>query len=322
MNDSESYTNVDRATDRKLRSIEEIYIGTDRDNRLSQQVDWLLRKSDRAYEHLANGSMLPPECGGLMVIGDSGAGKTAAMRRAAEKHPLLAAQNARGELATVLAFSPGSLAGLGKSVAEAVGYPLESAKSADYAWAVARRHLGLGGIRTLLIDELQDIWNVSNRTERLKLQNVLRTLMINAANPISLVLSGRPSILEIADTDPQLRRRFHIIRFESLTTADTDLADYVIRKFSTDAGLTLRDEDSADLYRRLLHAAEYQFGWMTEIVREATEIALLEESLGLNREHFQTAYAYRMDKPAEENPFIAKNYRLVDVSRVTEFKAL
>ncbi|WP_186827041.1 hypothetical protein [Shimia ponticola] len=70
----------------------------------------------------------------------------------------------------------------------------------------------------------------------------------------------------------------------------------------------------------MLHAADYEFGLLTELIVQATVMCLTEETTGreLAVGHFAKTYHRRSGAPGGLNPFLAENFEHIDVRKLLE----
>jgi hypothetical protein len=207
-----------------LEKVRSLHISSDRDVALGKAVTRLLREAVSRRD-----PKLPPGAGNrregriLLVVGESGAGKTTTVEKVLSSHPALRGYAEVGSgcpLIRAAAPAPCTLNQLGRAISAALGYPYLGGTKENVVWDGVRRLLVERRILSIYIDELNNLTENANVVERRKVRDTLKSLCVDKDWPISLILSGLPSIEAFFGEDTQVERRERPIRFERLQVPD------------------------------------------------------------------------------------------------------
>ena len=280
---------------------------------------WLL---ERRRAELALGQAA--EARGIVVVGDSGSGKTTAAQRVVAR---IAAEGGIGpqDVTSFTVPSPASLKSVGVSALDALGYPLRANRTGAVIWQKVRDLLRARRTLVLILDEAQDLMRDQSARERQAVVNTLKSLMQNPAWPVSLVLAGiprlrnGPGLLDLLDHDPQLARRLYPIEFPAvgLPGPAGGIAE-LVGLYAAQAEVALAPGLIArDFADRLSQAGASQFGLVVEAIIDAIDLAL-HEGAALARPHFAAAYRRKTGAIDGLNPFLCEDFRRVDPWRLLE----
>ena len=159
----------ERVSDLKTR-----FIKTDSYRKLETEFDRLLR-----YRKAEQASGTCREARGLVVIGESGAGKTTSLRRLFERHPDLTLMNAETIQADVVSLSipsPATPKHVGLACLTALGYPLRRDRTTSIIWEQVH-HLKMRGTMFLHLDEAQDFSNNRSVSDMEAVINTVKSFM-------------------------------------------------------------------------------------------------------------------------------------------------
>jgi type II secretory pathway predicted ATPase ExeA len=264
----------------------------------------------------------------LFVIGETGAGKTRVVNEALDNLPELQATRTEmwtiSPVARVVAPSPMTLLQLGQEILHAIGYPMQRKVQESAIWREVRNQLKLRGVRVIHIDEGQHMLAWRNPQEMEKLANTLKNTMQRRDWPVWFVVSGLPELAAFVGQDRQIQRRSDILHLASLDPAkNSKLPEWIVLELvETHAGMTLGvkvgdGEQSlvpAEFLNRLCHAAWYQFGILTDLVRGAIEQALIRDPAAATVEHkdFVKAYKAFSGCPSHQNVMKVANWHEID----------
>lgn len=254
----------------------------------------------------------------LVVVGDSGAGKSAAIARLIASQPELQPRNlAVGPVVPIVSitapspFTPRALAM--EVMNQGLGYGMVRDIRENVAYSRLREQLRVRQVRILHIDEMQHALSANNPHEMQKLSDTLKNLMQHAENPVSLILSGLPSLVDFVKTDIQLQRRCRFVRFAPLSfPEDVEGLRMIVKTVSQGpADLTPVDLLADEFLARLCRAAGGQFGLVIQICRAAAEEAIRTGSEELNPKHYALAYAAGTGCAPDENLFTVRDWEFV-----------
>jgi len=300
----------------RLAPVRRRHVRTERDEEIRELFDDCL-----AALKVDTGEDLRAEARGLMVVGESGAGKSRLLERLFLEHPELPGYAKTGSgcpLVTVRVKSPASLASLGSELLKAMGYPLARDKKRWEIWRLVQTQIVRQGILAIHIDEAHDILK-TNAAEIEHIIDTFKTLMQDPHWPIILILSGTPELVRIANTDRQLGRRLSVYELHSIAAAThgEDIAE-LVADYAEKAGLRTSFVDRDALAARLIHAAANQFGATLELTFRAIRESFKEDAQALTVEHFARAYGKWTNCPSVMNPFVVDDWRTLDTKKLLQ----
>ncbi|WP_170167115.1 TniB family NTP-binding protein [Paracoccus methylarcula] len=266
---------------------------------------------DRRRAEIAEG--LNPEARGVAVIGNSGSGKSTAVTHFFRGHDTLRMLSHEDETADVASFlvpSPATLKGVGISCLSGLGYPLMRDRTAGIIWELVQSHLRELQVMFLHLDEAQDLMGSQSEREMLAVVNTLKSVMQNKHWPVSIVLSGLPTLKTLLNLDPQLGRRFTPVSFSQLDDInDGQNVCALIQQYAQAAVIECAEEvRTEDFVARLIHAAANEFGILIEIIIGAIEICMRRDESTLGKEHFVAEFLRRTGCVDDLNPFVRRDY--------------
>lgn len=264
------------------------------------------------------------EVHGLLIVAPSGAGKTTLVRNALHQHPsglrMLTEGEGHSDVVSMAVPSPATPKGVGLAMLEALGYPLRRDRSAHIIWQLVKTQFAERQVLFLHLDEAQDFSRHNNRGDQHAVISTLKSLMQSPKWPVGLILSGMPELLDLVNMDPQLARRLRPIEHRPLKTSlDGGMIVAAIRQYAAAARVRVEDKfGKPGFVKRLVHAADYCFGILAEIICEAIGEALLAEEDALSVKAFAACFARRSGCPDGLNPFIAEDYLAINVRKLLE----
>ena len=260
----------------------------------------------------------------IALVGGSGSGKSTLIRhlRDMRRDLVIADGEEPCEFASQLVPSPATMKFVGTAILHALGYPLARDKSAPVIWGMVADQLQRRKTLFLHLDEAQDLARFQTDRERQSVVNTLKSLMENRTWPVSLILSGTPELKRIINQDPQLARRIYPVAIPRLTVPrHVSAVVELTRRYAERATLTVgQDVATGDFAHRLLHAGDYEFGLVAEIIVQAACRALGARGLGatLSVEDFVAAYRDRTGAVPMLNPFLADDFIAINVRRILD----
>jgi hypothetical protein len=240
-----------------------------------------------------------------------------------EKHEALVGYGSLGTrcpLVTVRAPSPCTSKQLGRATLRQLGYPIERELPEHRIWEEVRARLKSTAIQIVHVDEMQHVTQVANAIEAQRVVNTLKALMVDPDWPVSLLLSGVPTLKSFLESDAQIFRRTRFVEFSPLKIPDdspeiTAMAETLVEK----AGLRLVLSDSTDFGSRLLHAVQLQFGAAVDLVLDTIYGALTRlratsplQVAEMNADDFAIAWRLRTGCAEDANPFLARAWHEID----------
>jgi type II secretory pathway predicted ATPase ExeA len=259
----------------RIASINSQYIGTKRDDQLNKLVDLLVENAAGA----ALGE--PGKRRALFVIGESGSGKSTAIRHLiANRTEFQPYEGGSGLLVKPMvsfdAPSPLTLRLLAKVGIEATGYPVFGRLQENEAWDLFKQRLQASRVLFLHIDEMQHAVKGNNPTKLQHLADTVKSLLQIRDWPLHIILSGVPSIVDFLGYDEQLKNRSMVMEFAPQTKAAADIVAAVVQRIvEKHAGMRLSENaKDEEFVHRLIHATHGAFGTIIQVVRAAVEHVL------------------------------------------------
>ena len=300
----------------KANDLRQIYISSERDEELQREINILVETVKNTIKNHRLGKVgKPPKSGVLVVTGESGAGKSTALMQALKNHsafPDYDGVDISDYIITTSTPASPTFGTLGCASLHAMGYPIKMTTPAPAAWQTFDAQLSASIWHFIHYDEFHDLLTVANAAEKQKIINMLKKHVNDRKHPVAYILSGTPKLIALMCEDPELRRRTRFLRLRSLDrVVDADEVAGWISQYCAKAGLA--ENLPSDIAPRLIHAADLQFGMVTEMICDATMIAFQEEDCAeLSLKHFAADYAQRNDVGDNLNPFKVEHWREVD----------
>lgn len=295
-----------------LEPLYSLHINTPWDAEMSAQLGRLLRQN-------AEGTPLPEavrftatgETRGILVIHDAGGCKSTLVDHCLSRHPVLR-EGPEGipRYLAVTVPSPATLKSLLRELIKTSGYPEISTRRE--AWSlleILQARIALLGVLVLWIDEAHDLFCVDEKS-------ILRAIksMMQGDTPVIPILSGTPKLEDIVRSDPQVYRRFSILRLPYLDPeGDQDTISHVIALYCAKA--RLRPPNTKDLPERLIHGARRLFGRCIENIIGAIEMALDRGGEQLEIDDFAAWWSLQEGNGTERNVFLATDWWNIDPDR-------
>ena len=311
------------------------YFGRPADERLRRHFDAFLEERAR-FVQAGPSEDVKREAQLIVATGETGAGKSRALRRLLLGTPRLApSEDGRVRPCVRLSVrAPATLKSVGLELSKVLGYPLSPETRENVVWAKVIEHLASAGTEVLVLEEFQNASSRANKDEAVRLRDTIKSLLIDE-HPVILVLSGLPEIVDFVRFDGQVRRRARFTAFETLDVEDAPFVTEAIASLARDADLALDDKAfRTNVVPRLVHAACGQLGNAVEMAIEAVLCALrprvpvhdaegeeVDEADGAPRESltvgdFASMFEERTDNMPFANPFLAKDWHLIDPTQV------
>ena len=263
----------------------------------------------------------------LFVIGDSGSGKSTAIKRIfARTSGLESFVDEYGQkIAPTFSFKapkPLTMKLLAKTGLRAIGYPIERDRQENEMWDLFREQLKQREVLWLNIDEMQHAVKGSGHTAVQDIADIVKNLLQLDDWPLNAILSGVTSLAAFLQfEDSQLRNRCRIVRFEPMTRG----ADTKRLKRAVEGVITVHAEMQAadavltdEFLHRLMHATGGAFGTSIQITREAIFIALRAGREQVLPEDFILFYGRASGCRPDENVFTAPNWHMIDPGKAIQ----
>lgn len=300
-----------RAKVDRMDGVRSKYLRTERDDQVDKALSFLV---DRGVSSLAMN-----EGRALVVLGESGAGKTTMLDRALRRHPAFEGYGVRGSgcpLVSVDVPSPCTLKQLGRETLRVLGYPLSADRSEHVTWELVREKLEMLDVHFLHFDEAHNVVRAANVVEAERVRNTLKNLLNARSRPVSLILSGTPDLARFLGEMAENRRRTRFLPLRSLSGGDVPQIAGMVADLAEVAGLAVEGPKDQSLAPRLIHAALGQLGAAIEMTHEAIYLALREDATALRIEHYAEVFVDRTGNSAAMNPFVAQAWADIDCGHV------
>ncbi|WP_170967865.1 ATP-binding protein [Rhizobium phaseoli] len=301
-----------RVADR-MAEINGRYIGLTRDGHLAAALEGLVASMSTPDPDEQDKRRI------VALVGESDAGKTTALKRhtadISALQPFVSGATTFKPFLKMLAPSPSSLDLVGAEMMRGVGYPVRRDAKLKGAWQQACDMLPRHRVGCIWIDEAQDAVETASIPEAKVIGNAFKNLVQMPDWPVRLILSGVQPLKTFLER-PQLKSRVTIVPFDQI--------DPVLNGDTIDTAMEMIIEDHAGLSRsreltkgaktyddfrlRLAHGCDKEFGSVVKTIRGVVELALLERTDLVTRDHFVRAYDMHAGKPPHENVFTAPNW--------------
>lgn len=299
-----------------LSELRSTYLMTHRDDELREQFELLLDESIA----VVGGKRVPGRS--LTVVGGSGAGKSMSIRTLlTEKKELAPFETEIGILMPIISMNapaPYSLKRLGQDLLRRMGVEPKRHLASQDVWSMVRHQLKLHQTHILHIDELQHVLPKTDGTGTNNVRDTLKDCMNGDDTdwPVSLLLSGLPSILDFVDEEKtwQQERRHKTMHFPTLTfPEDAGVVEHIIDRIACNAaGLKAKGLGKHEFLHQLAYAGRYEFGRVVDLVIYACVNAVDGRQKHLGIEHFSKAYSDQYACDPELNIFEATKWHEIE----------
>jgi len=289
------------------------YVRTERDKELELAISKLIVNA--AAEFNGTGEKLRI----LFVIGESGSGKTTAIRKHLfERKELQPRQTEYGEIIHPMvsfdAPKPLTIALLAKKGLEAIGYPLMARQlKENEIWDLFKHQLRERRVLFLHIDEMQHVMRGNGPTAIQHVADTIKSLTQIEGWPLHLILSGVPALGMFLFGEDQMRNRKSILNFREIVYPDNvALMRKIVRHIvEVHASLKADGITTEDAIHRLIHATKGGFGTMIQYTRAAVKQVLFEGKTTVGLDSFAKTYSDLSGCNPSENIFIARDFELI-----------
>lgn len=253
----------------------------------------------------------------IFVIGESGSGKTTAIRRQIALRPQFRPYfDGHGlEISPMVAFDapkPLTLKLLAKKGLEEAGYPVYGRKQENEMWDLFKEQIKERSILFLHIDEMQHVIRGNTPGEIHNIAAVVKSLLQIKDWPVHAIFSGVPNLARFLEKEEQLRNRSEIIKFEPMSfPADAGLIKTVMLRIVTvHAELEATSAlESNEFIQRLMHAADGAFGTIIQMVRTAVASVIYSNGTDVGPGDFARVYAAFTGCTPDRNVFLADDFK-------------
>jgi hypothetical protein len=260
---------------------------------------------------------------GAALIAPAGVGKTRLVKQVISEFEAVAeATGGRKYGHRILSVTvPGraTVKDTSKAILRKLGYPVESPREDDYLVRKLITLMEQQRYAGLHLDEFQDAGRHTTAENMQIFTKRFRNMMDDSQWPICLILTGTLEGKDFINLDPTLSRRLKPIEmlpinFGSDGKVLRDAAATLLGKSGINDDLGLFSEN--EFVKILIHASAYRFGVAIELIIEAIGAALMENEEAITLDHFAEAYYVRASCEDDQNPFVARNWKIIDSSKV------
>ena len=304
-----------------MERIKARFLHMDRDDQIEMVFQDLLDDLTlRADPKLPESEGNRREGGALVLVGESGAGKSLSLKRLVGRHPAFPGYMVpRSGCAAVYVRIPSFCTpkALGRITLRQLGLPIKGNPPSHIIWEMVYERIEKLKKVALHFDEMHNVTRYATDDEIDDIRNMIKTLVVSPTWPIILLISGLPEIVDLTQPITEIRWRCRPVEFRPLILPDgVSEIETAIEDLAKTANLIWNNPIHDALPARLIHAALYQIGTSIEVTQDAIRIALKAGSEGLTREHFAEAYTVRSGCLPSENPFVVPNWAEVDCTAV------
>lgn len=209
----------------KAKWLAERYLRMERDEKFGAKLEALFEKtSDGTTTDCPLRDPLNQETAGFSLIGPSGTGKTAILKRALKSQTAFrsASPEAGGNALLVTVPPEATSKSLAEEVARQTGYGAIAARANGYqAWGIVRHRLRLLGIRLLIIDEAHHLLRPGPGRDILGALQSLKHLL-QGEDSTAVILAGVDKLKQGLLQDPETARRFKPFELMRITEGSQD----------------------------------------------------------------------------------------------------
>lgn len=290
------------------------YITLERDRKIRERLDRLLSMDVNGQPLVTpNGDHADGERRGMAVVGGAGSGKTSLVNKAIDKHPDLQPSSAAPmPVVRITVPTPATSKSLGYEILKKTGYTeLAKSRTAWSIWNDVRTRFRLLGTVVLVIDEAQDMFPASSKSEAHDILRTLKSLMQDEG-AVAVILCGIETLFDRLSPDFQAERRFKKFELEPVdASTDAKLLRNLIATYCDIA--RIERPAGADLVERLAHAGRYRLGVCIEQIIAAIEIALMRGDTALESQHFAEAFFEQEACEVGRNVFLSPRWSAIDL---------
>lgn len=289
-----------------LRRVREVYVACGRDTALATGFK-------RFMEHYHSGrGEVREEADIYFLVGNSGAGKSAAIGRILREDPALKPVDTPYGRYTPYVSIKLKGYGLPRLVAGRIireaGYGQVNGDGQGEMWEGLNDALRSQRVFVVHIDEAQHLLkDKATSQQREELANAIKGASIDKHWPIAFVFSGLPKVMELSQTDEQVERRGGFTVFNDIDIAnESDLVKDIVDQMAKAVELDVEQLVKGDFLERLAHAADYRYARICQLTLSAIQEALHKDRGTLDIKNYVRAYERRtlaMGRP-DMNPFV------------------
>lgn len=260
-----------------------------------------LRRIERKIEEcrLWSQGVTDPHC--MLIMGDSGVGKSSIIRRILKRHPPKELPEGRHIPVLVVTMPvPATIKFMATRILAQLGDPAATKGTLEDKTHRIYRYLKDCKVELIILDEFQHMIDRDSDKILQSVSDWLKNIISDAMLPVILV--GLPSSVRILKSNPQLNRRFTAQETLEPFKWDTKKHKQDYKKFlaALDAELPFQERsglDTQEMAQRMFAATYGNVGTTMKIVRDAAHQAAADKNAThtkLTVEMLAKAYKYRV----------------------------
>lgn len=273
---------------KRIEWLDERYMRNSRDDTLRNRLRAILVVGDdRELRPEAYRDPIANETKALLVIGESGAGKSSLIRNALSKLPDFAKSTAEtpGNYLYVRVPPESTLKSLGIAMASMTGYTRFADKArAPEIFEVLRHRIAELGISMVWIDEVHHLFRPGPGRDPAGSKLMLKNMM-QGDGSAALLMSGIPAAAKALAEDEETYRRCSLLNFRSTRSDSSDVARLSAFTTRCCGVVGLAPPEDEHFGERLLMASGGELGRALALMKEMVRLALLDgvDALDLGR---------------------------------------
>ncbi|RPE67407.1 TniB protein [Pacificibacter maritimus] len=262
---------------------------------------------------------LTGETKGLMVLGQSGNGKTALLKRALRVDPVLTQFkiNQGGNTLFITVPPEATIKKLAEIILAATGYEKVDKKlrAAD-AWEIARHRFGLVGIKTLIIDECHHIFRPGAGRDIPAAIQALKHIM-QSQDRVALIIAGVPNLKSAIQSEVtgETMRRFNEFSLGRIRPGSrgANTFDKNFMKCAQILGINIAEGDA--LPHRILFAEHGQIGKSVALGKDILRSVIVRKQETVTLEAAERVYR-KSNSGLDMTPFNRADWSVVKAELV------
>lgn len=257
---------------------------------------------------------LTGESGGLMVLGRSGDGKTALLKRMLRMDPVLTEMTDTQEGNTLYITVPpdATIKKLAELILARTGYHrVDSRLRSSDAWEMVMHRLTLVGLRAIIIDECHHIFRPGSGRDVAGAIQSLKHIM-QSAGGVALIIAGVPSLRDaiLSEASGETFRRFQEFYLGDIQLGSKAASDFSKNVVYSAQFLGLTIPDGSALAERILLARHGQIGRSVELGKKILADAVTRKREEISLERAEAVYR-KTDKCIGVTPFRTADWEVV-----------
>jgi hypothetical protein len=276
-------------------------------------------------DHMRKRARVLTEPKSLMLIGDTGMGKTTLLKAYLEKNPSKLVDNCRVSPVVYVSIPvKTTIRGAATEILRVMEVPRYNKGNLDDRTHLVKSQLVAQKVEVILVDEMQHVVEASGAKSLPKVGDFFKDLSKKAKVPF--VLTGMPATKEVVSQNDQLKRMCRLKNIGPFTAASGD--EFLsFRRFlvKVDAQLPFSEQarlGDPDTARLIFAATQGKICHVMSLIREAAMLAIENGAHVVRMDHLSHAFDSQLDSvvPIDNNPFDPK-YKDAELKKAKTKKA-